>query len=201
MVWRILLFLMFFAVLTSSAVAGKGNTNLDAFEMFDQFDEQDKKIFNSLLEKAESCINKDDFECAEEALRKAKKYILSKKDSQRIDRLYAKLEEEKERKNRQESETGEDTVEIVRIDVYRHDTGGANVCVEYKINGVYHYNNCALHYFYDKGTYQIGGHYCGICNYFQSGSGELWCTKAGTLGRPSSLKEALALVIEKCVLR
>jgi hypothetical protein len=71
-------------------------SKLAQLNSFDTFEQQDKKTFNNLINKTESCINNREFDCAEKLLKKAKKYILSKKDSEKISELYAKIEEKKE---------------------------------------------------------------------------------------------------------
>jgi len=74
----------------------------DDFDLFEKFDKEDKETFNSLIEQARECIKNWQFYCARDALKKAKNYITSKKDKQKINQMYGYLKEEERRKEEQE---------------------------------------------------------------------------------------------------
>jgi hypothetical protein len=102
---------------------------LDEFDNFDQFDRQERGEFNRLINEAQNCINKWDFECAERALKEARRYILSRKDSQKIRQMYARLKEEKERKRRYEEEQRRASEEVyVKIRACE-DKGSYTLCI------------------------------------------------------------------------
>ena len=188
-----LMVLLSFTLITSASFAG---TSLSAFDQFDKFDKIEKKEFNKLLKKAKSCIEQHDFSCAEDALEKAKKYISCKKDVQKIDALREKLASARESERR---ENERERIEITDIKIDRNDNGGA-VCVYYKINGYPYSNNCHLTYYYDNGAWKFNTTSCGICQY-STYTHNLWCVYGGTLGNPSSFKDALLMVIKRCEVR
>jgi len=108
-------------------------------DLFKRFDRYDKKMFNKYLNKAKKCIKKWNFSCAEDALAKAKKYISSKRDKEKIKRMYSYLEEEKERKRRKEEKryannSGTDSSERTNTISYTISKYSYDDHIEYVIN-------------------------------------------------------------------
>jgi len=192
-----LMVLLSFILITSTSFAG---TSLSAFDQFDKFDEIEKKEFNKFLKKAKSCIEEGDFYCAENALKEARKYISCKKDIKKIDALREKLASARESRRKKNENGGyHRKVEITDIEIDRNSNGGV-VCVYYKVDGYSTSNGCHLAYYYDDGAWKFNTTSCGICQYSPY-THNLWCVYGGTLGTPSSLKDALMMVIKRCEVR
>lgn len=71
---------------------------MSALEQFEQFEREDKRNFALLKQKIESCIDAQDFACAQKNLKQIKQYVTSKHDVQTIRKLQTTLAKAKERK-------------------------------------------------------------------------------------------------------
>ena len=201
----ILNILMFLFIMTNSSTAA--TNDLKSLNIFEQFDKQDRIMFNRLIKKAKQCISTGKLHCAEQALREARKHILSKRDSKKIKELLAKIDQEKEKMREKNNRINGNTknIRITNIDIY-HDEGYSTVCVSWEVNGEFKSNDCRLSYYLEKDT-TFGTYYyvfsdpnCVRCHYYQD-LNKLWCVEKGTIGHPKSLKEALELIITNCVIQ
>jgi len=76
----------------------------------------------------------------------------------------------------------------LRFEIFTH-LGG------HSLDGYSTSNGCHLAYYYDDGAWKFNTTSCGICQYSPY-THDLWCVYGRTLGTPSSLKDALMMVIK-----
>lgn len=111
--------------------------SMSDFDQFEQFDKQDKQEFNSLKNKIQKCIKKWDFECAQNDIKKIKRYVTSKKDSKIIADLKIALSNEKYKKQEyEERKRRANAKKSIRIGNCHNGSNGAMMCTLY-VNGSY----------------------------------------------------------------
>ncbi|WP_456480304.1 hypothetical protein [Nautilia sp.] len=173
------------------------STGFDAFSEFEKFEKNDKKEFQSLKKKAESCINNWDFSCTSDALDKMKLYITSPKDKKIISSLWDKYYDEKEAKRRyEEKQRARSRYVSVSIRDCYNKTCSVNVNGSYAGTIAYWWKSSSGGYYVINYKATNGG-LLGKSGHYHPSLNEVYMSDCGTKRRVYSLKQAMKYVV-KC---